>query len=111
MLHEFLTLHRDEIIARTRAKVATRIAPRPTDGEELVHGVSRFLDQLTETLRREQQTPARPTSEEMARSAALHGGELRRAGFTVAQVVHDYGDLCQAVTERDRAPGLLRARA
>jgi signal transduction histidine kinase len=35
----------------------------------------------------------------MARSAARHGGELRQAGFTVGQVVHDYGDVCQAVTE------------
>ena len=35
----------------------------------------------------------------MAQSALRHGGELRRAGFTVAQVVHDYGDVCQAVTE------------
>ena len=61
--------------------------------------MSLFLDQLAETLRREQETAARPTSEEIARSAAQHGGELRRAGFTVAQVVHDYGDVCQAVTE------------
>jgi signal transduction histidine kinase len=35
----------------------------------------------------------------MARSAILHGAELRQAGFTVAQVVHGYGDVCQAVTE------------
>jgi signal transduction histidine kinase len=35
----------------------------------------------------------------MARSAARHGGDLGRAGFTVEQVVHDYGNLCQAVTE------------
>jgi signal transduction histidine kinase len=35
----------------------------------------------------------------MTESACRHGGELRRAGFTVAQVVHDYGDVCQAVTE------------
>jgi signal transduction histidine kinase len=98
MLHEFLTLHRDEIIARTRQKVATRAAPRPTEAE-LEHGVPLFLSQLTDTLRREQQTPARPTSGEMAQSALRHGGELRQAGFTVAQVVHDYGDVCQAVTE------------
>ncbi len=98
MLHEFLTLHRDEIVARTRVKVATRIAPRATEAE-LEHGVSLFLDQLAETLRREKGTSARPTSQEIARTAGLHGGELRRAGFTVAQVVHDYGDLCQAVTE------------
>ena len=98
MLHEFLILHRDDIIARTRVKVANRIAPRATEAE-LEHGVSFFLDQLAETLRREKDPSGRPTREEMARGAALHGGELRRAGFTVAQVVHDYGDLCQAVTE------------
>jgi signal transduction histidine kinase len=98
MLHEFLTLHRDEIIARTRKKVAARAAPRPTEAE-MEHGVPLFLTQLADTLRREQATSARPTSQEMAQSALLHGADLRRAGFTVAQVVHDYGDVCQAVTE------------
>jgi signal transduction histidine kinase len=98
MLHEFLTVHRDEIIARTRAKVATRTAPRPTEAE-LKHGVPLFLDELVETLQREQATSARPTSAEFNRGAIQHGGALRQAGFTVAQVVHDYGDVCQAVTE------------
>lgn len=98
MLHEFLTLHRDEIITRTRRKVASRTAPRPT-AAELEHGVPLFLQQLAETLRLEQETPERPTSGDISHSALLHGRELRRAGFTVAQVVHDYGDVCQAVTE------------
>jgi signal transduction histidine kinase len=98
MLHEFLTVHRKEIIERTRQKVATRTAPRPTEAE-LENGVPLFLEQLTETLLREQGTPARPTSRDMAESALRHGGALRRAGFTVAQVVHGYGDVCQAVTE------------
>ena len=98
MLHEFLTLHREEIIARTRQKVGARMAPQPTTAV-LEHGVPLFLEQLAATLRREQETPARPTSPEMARSAVLHGAELRRAGFTVGQVVHGYGDVCQAVTE------------
>jgi len=30
MLYEFITAHREEIIARTRAKVAKRLAPKPT---------------------------------------------------------------------------------
>ena len=63
------------------------------------HGVPLFLTQLADTLRREQDTAARPTSGEMSRTAILHGADLRRAGFTVAQVVYDYGDVCQAVTE------------
>jgi hypothetical protein len=29
----------------------------------------------------------------------LHGSELFRLGYSVEQVVHDYGDLCQAITE------------
>ena len=98
MLHELLTVHREQIVARTRVKVAARAAPWPTEAE-LEHGVSLFLEQLTETLRREQGTAERPTSAEITRGAALHGGELRRAGFTVAQVVHAYGDVCQALTE------------
>jgi len=36
---------------------------------------------------------------DIAASAASHGAELLRGGFTVEQVVHDYGDLCQALTE------------
>jgi len=98
VFHEFLALHRTEIIARTREKVAARDAPHPPTAE-LEHGATLFLAQLTETLRREQETSERPTSGEMAQSAVRHGGELRQAGFTVAQVVHDYGDVCQAVTE------------
>ena len=97
MLHEFLTLHRDEIIARTRAKVASRTIPPVTEAE-LEHGVPLFLSQLADTLRTEQDTKARPTSSAMTRSASLHGSELQKAGFTVGQVVHDYGDVCQAVT-------------
>jgi len=29
----------------------------------------------------------------------LHGQDLLKFGFTIEQVVHDYGDICQAVTE------------
>ena len=29
----------------------------------------------------------------------MHGAELLRTGYTIDQVVRDYGDVCQAVTE------------
>ena len=35
---------------------------------------------------------------EIKRSAALHGRDLLKQGFTVGQVVHDYGDVCQSIT-------------
>ena len=40
-----------------------------------------------------------PVSSELGTTAALHGRELLQQGFTVDQVVHDYGDLCQAITD------------
>ena len=91
-LEEFIGVYRDEIIRRCRAKVAARSAPPPTDAE-IDHGVPLFLDQLVETLRLGQvSTP------EIGRSAVLHGHDLLLQGFTVAQVVRDYGDVCQSIT-------------
>jgi signal transduction histidine kinase len=98
MLHEILTTFHDDIIARTRAKVAKRSAPQPTDAE-LKNGVPLFLGQLVEMLRRSESGGHQPIDAEIEEGAKLHGAELRRSGFTVAQVVHDYGDICQAVTE------------
>lgn len=93
MLHEFVTEHRAEIIARCRAKVATRPAPRPTDAE-IRHGIPLFLDQLAETLR---DAPSENLA--IASSATKHAQELRSAGFSIAQVVHDYGNVCQTITQ------------
>ena len=93
MLHEFVTANRTEIIALCRAKVATRPAPRATDAE-LEYGVPLFLDQLADTLRL-----ALNANPAIGQSAAKHGNELLHRGFTIAQVVHDYGGVCQTITE------------
>jgi signal transduction histidine kinase len=39
------------------------------------------------------------TSPEINKSAGRHGHDLLRQGFSLSQVVHDYGDVCQAITE------------
>jgi len=92
MLSEFIAVHRDEIIERCRAKVAARAVPAPTEAE-INHGVPLFLAQLRQALRNGLSSP------EIERSAGLHGHDLLLQGFTVSQVVHDYGDVCQAITE------------
>jgi hypothetical protein len=81
------------IIARTRAKVAARSAPRATEAK-LENGIPLFLDQLIDMLRSPQTASAG-----LAESATKHGRALLKRGFTVAQVVHDYGGVFQAVTE------------
>jgi len=91
-LREFIALHREEIIRRCKAKVATRSMPPPTE-EEITHGVPLFLDQMVDALRL-----GLRSSPQIGRSAVLHGHELLLQGFTVSQVVQDYGDVCQTVT-------------
>ena len=93
MLFEFITLNRVEIIRRCRAKVATRSLPAPTSAE-IDHGVPLFLDQLVDALRRRQSS-----SPEISQTALLHGHDLLRQGLSMSQVVHDYGDVCQSITE------------
>jgi hypothetical protein len=105
MLHEFLTSNRQELIARCRAKVAKRFAPTATPAA-IDHGVPLFLQQLVETLRDEELIPTvddadtsrTPAPTAIGRAAALHGAELLRLGYSIDQVVHDYGDICQSVT-------------
>ena len=104
MLHEFLTTNRNELIERCKVKVAKRSSPSPAKGAANAEkGVPLFLTQLIETLRREQSTPTDPdnppTSTEIGHAAALHGADLLSRGYSVDQVVHDYGDVCQSVTD------------
>ena len=93
MLYEFITFNREEIITRCRAKVAARSIPPPSEAE-INHGVPLFLDQLVGMLR-----SGDASTQEIDRSAGQHGHDLLLKGFTVSQVVHDYGDVCQTVTD------------
>jgi signal transduction histidine kinase len=111
MMYDFLIDNRQDLIDRCMAKVAQRPA-RVANGVQLQNGIPIFLDQLIRTLRAEQtgepmevQKISGPTggayssSSEVGKSAALHGRELLQHGFSIDEVVHDYGDLCQAVTD------------
>jgi signal transduction histidine kinase len=95
MLHEFLAANTQEIIARIRAEVVKRTIPTPSE-EELKNGVPLFLNQLIARLR----IAAHHGSDDDAieASATQHGSELFAMGFTVGEVVHGYGDLCQVIT-------------
>lgn len=111
MLHEFLTLNRDELIERCKSRAALRVVPASAHDAVLPNGVPLILDRLVETLRAERVTAirrnmricggseagdGRPPIDE---SASQHGRELLRNGFPVEEVVYGYGDLCQAVTD------------
>lgn len=110
MMHDFLANNRDELAARCRIKVGTRAGRSATD-QQLQDGIPLFLEQLIQTLKAEQSrdpTASRlisgPSGGSLAlsavgASAAQHGKDLLALGLSVDQVVHDYGDLCQAITD------------
>ena len=110
MLYEFLLRNRETLISRCILKVAQRSEPHTHQAASL-HGIPIFLDQLTQTLAAEEllsrrqaeaiSGPAGGHSDKsvLGESATLHGRELSDHGLTIDQVVHDYGDLCQAITD------------
>jgi hypothetical protein len=110
-MHLFLIHNRDDLIARCKYKVAQR-SRRAATMQQLEHGIPLFIDQLTRTLEAEELGQDAESIRisgaaggdahalsEIGVSAAAHGRELQLLGFSVDQVVHDYGDLCQAITD------------
>jgi signal transduction histidine kinase len=128
MMHLFIANNRAELLARCKAKVAKRPQRAATEAQ-LSTGIPLFLEQLLQTLEAEEggddagslrisgasggESSALNLSE-MGVSASAHGKQLLELGFTVDQVVHDYGDLCQAITdlavERDAPFGVFEFR-
>jgi len=92
-LQEFIGKNREELIRRCKAKVAQRVGA-PAADVDVDHGVPLFLDQLVIEL-----GDGLSKTQEIKDGAAQHGHDLLLQGFTVSQVVHDYGDVCQSVTD------------
>ena len=111
MLYQFLANNRGILIDRCIEKVAQR-PKRASTADQLKNGIPMFIVQLTRTLKAEQRNEDATSLEisgpaggdasnlsEMGLSATAHGKALLLLGYTVDQVVHDYGDLCQAITD------------
>ena len=111
MLRAFLADNESELIERCLLKAAER--PLHATTIEALHlGVPVFLRQLIQILTIEQLPEplgsekisgrdggGKPGTSEMAETAAIHGRELSDHGFTIDQVVHAYGDVCQSITD------------
>lgn len=106
MLSEFLILNRNDLIISCQKMAAERINSPETNADP-DHGVPLFLQQLIDVLGVESGTDVRavagedptPAPSVIGRAAALHGAEMLRTGYSIDQVVHGYGDVCQAITE------------
>lgn len=110
-MQDFLIHNRAELIERCAAKVALRPL-RVATPEQLKDGIPLFLEQLVRTLAADSAGATAASLRisgsgvgganalsEMGVSATAHGKQLLELGYTVDQVVHGYGDLCQAISD------------
>lgn len=110
-MHDFLNHNREQLVERCKAKVGQRPL-RAATADQLSNGVPLFLEQLIRTLQAEKEHhqgeslrisgPSGGASSDLSEigvTATAHGKQLLELGYTVDQVVHDYGDLCQAITD------------
>lgn len=96
---KLITEHRPLVEQRSRELLLSRSVPKPSQAE-LDRGIPLLIDQLLEALR------TRPVlDDEIIDAADRYAGRLFALGFTVSEVVHGYGVLCEVVTslgaERD----------
>ena len=123
-LHEFLLNNKVEILGLTEEKTL-ELAGARASSDQLKQGLPIFFQQLLGILLLERPAiskPAvnkraavmaanesdeqamamaagKPEEAQVAESAALHGIEMLRLGYTLSHVVHAYGAMCQAITE------------
>jgi hypothetical protein len=100
MLYEFLIDNREKLLALVREKTVGISESRPTS-ERSEQGLPEFFEYLIDELKRESEglPKKHPDWANTRKTTSMHGEELSRLGYTVSQVVHGYGVLCQAITE------------
>ena len=110
MFYIFLANYRDALIDRCLIKVARR-SDAQTEYVLSTASAPMFLDQLIQTLKFEQGGTSQTVSlasgpagghsnaSGLGKAITRHGCEPSDKGFAVEQVVHDYGDLCQAIMD------------
>jgi hypothetical protein len=102
MLYEFLLAERDEILALCSNKIV-RLANSRSSSDEMERGLPVFYDELIEVLRTDTDESEEVSNNAIESfhkaSAERRGKESLKLGYSISQVVHGYGALCQAITE------------
>ncbi len=103
MLHEFLLSERENILALCSAKLL-RLNDARSSSDEMELGLPVFYDELIDVLRTDGEELDEARVDKIwgsvhRDSAVRRGKESLKLGYTISQVVHGYGSLCQSITE------------
>jgi signal transduction histidine kinase len=107
-LHEVLAEKRDEVMERWQAQARGTLAPEAMPRIELIDHLPQFLSEIVAALREDAGLAAVGPSPKRSATAAGHGEQRLRLGFSLDSVVREYGTLRDAVvaTARDASAQL-----
>jgi signal transduction histidine kinase len=104
-LHEVLSANRADVIVRWKAQVRGTLAPEALPALELVNHIPQFVDEIISALRADSGlAPLGPSPDESA-TAAGHGAQRLRLGFSLDSVVREYGSLRDTIIATAREAG------
>jgi signal transduction histidine kinase len=102
-LHEILSARRSEVIETWRGIVEGEIVPEGLARAELVDHLPRFLAEVIAALRSADGLPTSVPAPDETQTAAGHGLQRLRLGFSLDAVVREYGALRDAIVVTARA--------
>ena len=105
-LHDLLAEKRDVIMQRWKAQVQGTLAPESMPAIELIDHLPQFLGEILAALRVDAGLMPVGPSPEDSRSAAGHGEQRLRLGFSLDSVVREYGALRTAIVDTAQAAGV-----
>jgi signal transduction histidine kinase len=98
MLDSFIDANRSEIVGHCVQELQLRYPDR--GDEDLGYGFASFIDEVITALREDaRDSNQTPNTTFGATTAAAHAIVRKRQGFDLSRVIHDYGLVCDSITE------------
>ena len=104
-LHEVLSSKRDEVVLRWKTQIAGKLAPDAMPPLELINHIPRFVTEIVAALRADAGLSSLGPSPDESTTAAGHGAQRLRLGFSLDSVVREYGALREAIVATARDAG------
>jgi signal transduction histidine kinase len=104
-LHTVLATRRDEVMRRWASLVRGEIAPESLTGAELSNHLPGFLTEIASALKEDAGLAPGGPSPDGSATAAGHGEQRLRLGFSLDAVIREYGALRDAVVAVAREAG------
>ncbi len=97
MLHDFISAHRTEILDFCLQDLKNRYPGR--DDEELISEIPCFVDEVIDALRADHSSQEINATDLGITTARQQGFIRKSQGFDLSRLVHDYGLVCDAVSQ------------